>query len=150
MSVTTQEKLNQYVATQKDNETDNREIDKRALLACASRLKMALDTDGTDMKAYGDALRHNQRLWTMFQVAICDPDNLLPHDLKVILLNLSRYVDRVSFRAVSEYSPDLLSSLIDINRTIAVGLGKTAQAELPLAAPVEQSLTPPTSVMISA
>jgi len=123
MTVTTQEKHGAYTAHQRQNE-DGRETDKRALLSCASRLSAALADGGKDMPAYSDALRHNQRLWTIFQVALCDPDNELPKDLKVTLLNLSRYVDKVSFRAVTEFAPQLLHSLIDINRIIAAGLDK--------------------------
>ncbi len=149
MPVTTQEKMGQYASTQNQTESDNREIDKRALLTCASRLKGVLDAGGTDKKEYCDALRHNQRLWTIFQVALCDPENPLPRDLKVILLNLSRYVDRVSFRAIGDFSPALLTSLIDINRTIAVGLGKKAQAEAAMST-ASPPITPPTSVMVSA
>jgi flagellar protein FlaF len=141
--------MGQYASTQNQTESDNREIDKRALLTCASRLKGVLDAGGTDKKEYCDALRHNQRLWTIFQVALCDPENPLPRDLKVILLNLSRYVDRVSFRAIGDFSPALLTSLIDINRTIAVGLGKKAQAEAAMST-ASPPITPPTSVMVSA
>src|ERR1700678_389550 len=125
MTVTTQEKLGVY-ATHQDAELDGREIDKRALLSCASRMREALDKGAGDMKTYVDDIRHNQRLWTMFQVALCDPENLLPRDLKVTLLNLSRYIDRVSFNAISAFAPHLLTNLIDINRTIATGLAKKA------------------------
>ena len=125
MTVTTQEKLGVYAAHQ-DSEIDGREIDKRALLSCASRLREALDKGASDMKTYCDAIRHNQRLWTMFQVALCDPENLLPRDLKMTLLSLSRYIDRISFNAVTAFAPQLLTSLIEINRTIAAGLAKKA------------------------
>lgn len=109
---------------------DGREIDKRALLNCASRLKIAVDDGGKDMKLYQEAVRHNQHLWTIFQVALTDPSNELPETLKITLLRLSGYVDRVSFRCISEFMPQLLNSLIDINRIIAKGLTqKTPQRE---------------------
>src|SRR5262249_53191359 len=123
MTTTTHGKLGAYSSHQRQNE-DSRETDKRALLSCASRLKAALDDTGKDMKAYSDAIRHNQRLWTIFQVALCDPENPLPKDLKVTLLSLSRYIDKVSFRAMTEFAPVLINSLIDINRIIAAGLNK--------------------------
>lgn len=139
----TQEKLNAYTSHQRQNE-DSRETDKRALLSCASRLKAALDDGGQDMEAYGSAIRYNQRLWTIFQIALCDPDNPLPRELKVTLLNLSRYIDRVSFRAVTGFAPQLLNSLIDINRIIAEGLtNKNKSAP----APGPQAETPPNAAM---
>src|ERR1700733_9283286 len=149
MTETTQEKLGAYKTHQHVNEADGREIDKRALLSCASRLREAFDTGGSDMKVYAEAIRHNQRLWTLFQVALCDPENPLPRDLKLTLLNLSRYVDRVSFRAIAAFTPQLLTSLIEINRAIATGITKKTAAE-------EQPPLPPgtfpqsTSVMTTA
>jgi len=121
MTTTPQDKSKAYSTHQRQDE-DSRETDKRALLSCAGRLQAALNDGGKDMKAYAEALRNNQRLWTIFQVSLCDPENTLPRDLKVTLLNLSQYIDRTSFRAITEFMPQLLNSLIDINRTIAAGL----------------------------
>lgn len=130
MTSTTQGKVGAYASQQRDKE-DNRATDARALLSCANRLKAAIDAEGADMQAYGDAIRHNQRLWTIFQIALCDPDNALPQDLKMTLLNLSRYVDRVSFRAITGFLPQLLKDLIDINRMIAAGLTAKPKTEMP-------------------
>lgn len=137
--MTTQDKVGAY-STQQRQATTGREIDKRALLNCASRLKDALDDDGKDIKLYADAIRHNQRLWTIFQVALCDPENKLPRDLKAILLSLSRYVDRVSFQAIGGFMPDILASLIDINRNIAAGLGKNPPAQETTMPPEQMAL----------
>jgi len=136
-----QEKINAY-STHQQTQIDGREIDKRALLNCASRLKVALDDGGKDMKLYADAIRHNQHLWTIFQVSLADPANELPRDLKLTLLRLSGYVDRVSFRAVTEYMPQLLNSLIDINRMLATGLAKK-NAQQQQAAPTANIMPPP-------
>ncbi len=150
MTTTTQEQSGAYATHQRQDE-DGRETDKRALLSCAGRLKAALDDAGKDMQAYADAIRHNQRLWTIFQVALCDPENPLPRELKVTLLNLSRYIDRVSFRAITEFAPQLLNSLIDINRTIAAGLNKKPAAVTPPAMAMQQPPAPvPISVMTTA
>jgi flagellar protein FlaF len=124
--VSQQKNVNAYKNHQQV-ELDGREIDKRALLNCASKLKIALDDGGKDMKLYQEAIRHNQHLWTLFQVALTEPSNPLSQDLKLTLLRLSGYIDRVSFRAITEFLPDMINSLIDINRTIAVGLAKKPQ-----------------------
>jgi flagellar protein FlaF len=130
MTKTTKEQYSAYASGTPVplDEADGREIDRRALLNCAARLNVALADAGKDMAAYDDAIRHNQRLWTLFQVALCDQENTLPRHLKMILLNLSRYVDRTSFRAITEFAPQLLNSLIDINRTVAAGLNKKQAA----------------------
>ncbi len=132
---------------------DSRETDRLALISCAGRLNAAIADGGKDMVFYIDAVQHNQRLWTIFQVALCEPDNPLPKSLKMILLNLSKYVDRVSFRAITEFAPQLLHSLVDINRTIAKGLTPRQTAAAPTAqvAP-PPPMQPPTSgsVMTSA
>ena len=118
-------------STHQNAQEDGRDIDKRALLTCAGQLKAALDNGGTDMKMYEDAIRKNQKLWTLFQVALCDADNPLPNNLKILLLNISRYIDRTSFKAITEFAPNMVTSLIDLNRTIATGLSKKPAATAP-------------------
>jgi len=149
-STTHEEKMGAYAAHQAKEE-DPREIDRRALLSCASRLKAALDDGGKDMAAYAEAIRFNQKLWTLFQVALCDPENQLPREIKANLLSLSRYIDRASFRAITGFAPAELSSLISLNRTIAAGLAKKPTAAAPTPR-VEQQVPqqPPTSVMTTA
>ncbi len=117
---------------------DGREIDKRALLNCANRMQASLNDGGSDIKMYQDALRQNQHLWTMFQVSLTDPDNMLNNDLKVTLLRLGGYVDRVTFAAIHQFNPEKLNSLIDINLKIAAGLAKKPQ---------QSSAMPPTQEM---
>jgi flagellar protein FlaF len=121
----TQDKHGAYKTHQRKNESD-RDIEARALLTCASELSAVRDSGRLSPK-YLDAIKSNQRLWTIFQVALCDPSNPLPQELKNTLLNLSCYVDKVSFRALSEYKPPLVASLIEINRSIAAGLSKKLQ-----------------------
>src|ERR1700753_1201721 len=118
MTIATYEKHDAYKTHQRGQESD-REIEARALLTCASQLAAAAQGQGKDKKFYSDAIRSNQRLWTIFQVALCDPTNPLPVELKNILLNLSCYVDKISFRALNEFKPPLLVNLIEINRSIA-------------------------------
>lgn len=133
----THSKVGAYSSHQRGGKEDARETDARALLSCASRLKAAIDDGGKDKRAYAEAIRHNQRLWTIFQIALCAPDNALPQHLKVTLLNLSRYVDRVSFRAVTSFAPQLLNELIEINRSLAAGLTKKPQGDAAAAPPIE-------------
>lgn len=144
-----QEKYAAYSSNQRQDETV-RETEAHALLSCASRLETARQPD-SPKDFFSDALHHNQQLWTLFQACLCDPTNPLPRDLKTLLLNLSCYVDKVTFRALSEQNRALLGSLISINRTIAAGLrqkpeGVEAQATMPIA----PENTAPTNLMTSA
>jgi len=115
---------NAYTFHQRKDETV-RETESHALLSCASKLEAARDPSAT-REEFGDALRHNQQLWTLFQVCLCEPDNPLPRDLKGLLLNLGRYVDKTTFRALADENRNLLRGLISINRHLAAGLSKTA------------------------
>ena len=151
------DKLNAYGQNHKATVVptgNSRDTDSRALAACSHRLDAArklMEQDGKsreNLKTYGDAIRHNQRLWTIFQVALCDPQNPLPQDLKITLLNLSRYIDKASFRAIGKYAPDIVASLIDINRLIAAGLSK--KTENPTFVPAMDLTAVPTSLTTSA
>ncbi len=119
---------NAYKTRQRSGDEPIRETEALALLSCASKLEDSRNEE-VPRATYTAALRHNQRLWTVFQVAICEPDNELPKDLKVVLLNLSRYIDKVTFRALQENNRNIVRSLININRTIAKGLRKNAAKE---------------------
>ena len=134
--------LNAYGNSQPQAPLDGREIDKRALLNCASRLKEAMDDGGKNMQMYREAIRHNQHLWTLFQVSLTDPSNPLRRELKLNLLRLSGYVDKVSFRAIGSFMPDRLESLININRIIAAGLAKVPQNAAPVIDPAQANLAP--------
>ena len=108
----------------------SREIDARALSACARKLddaKILMEANARlkeNVQILGEALRYNQQLWTIFQVALMDAENPLPQDLKTTLLNLSRYIDKTSLDVARKYSQPLVDSLININRRIAAGLSQ--------------------------
>lgn len=138
-----------YTSHQREGETV-RETDARALLSCASKLD-AVRRPECSKEDFVDAVRHNQQLWTVFQVCVTEPDSQLPENVKALLLNISRYVDKTSFKAIAEHNPDILVSLININRQIAAGLSARPEAAAPQA---EQTpVQPPqnhTPVMTSA
>lgn len=147
--------LGAYGQTQKQSLDNTRDTDKMALLRCASLMRDALDKGPSDMQGYASAIQLNQRLWTIFQVALANPANPLSENLRSILLSLSHYVDKTSFRAVTTFEPELVGSLIDINRSLAAGLAKTpppeavAEAAAIQAAAASSEVTP-TSLTTSA
>ena len=157
MTANPHENLNAYSKNQNAPSAptgNSRDIDSRALLACARRLDDAKQLMERDAKSkensmlYCEAIRHNQRLWTIFQVALSDPENPLPQDLKITLLNLSRYVDKTSFGSIGKYNAESIDSLININRIIAAGLSKQPSGEV--TAPPPDAREIPTALMTSA
>jgi flagellar biosynthesis activator protein FlaF len=159
MSPNPYEKVNVYGKNQKVQTAtptgNSRDTDARALLSCASCLNDAKELmkgnvkSKDNLKIYGEAIRKNQRLWTIFQVALSDPDNHLPLPLKTTLFNLSQYVDKTSFNAIGKYAPELIDSLIKINRIIAAGLSKKPHGA-PATTPPSDTRDIPTSLMTSA
>ncbi len=119
-----------HIKTQSLPAGNSREIDSRALAQSARRLDEArglMEKDAgqkNHREQLGEALRYNQRIWTIFQMALIDAENPLPPDLKALLLNLSLYIDKTSFQLSSHYESPKMESLITINRRIAAGLSK--------------------------
>jgi flagellar biosynthesis activator protein FlaF len=109
---------------------DGRELEATVLLKAANKLKECRDDWETEdgQGALTEALRYNQRLWTIFQAELCDNTNALPSDVRNNLLRLSNYVDRSTFAMMAEPKRTTLDSLIQLNHTIAEGLlDRTAQ-----------------------
>lgn len=79
-----------------------------------------------------DALRLNQRLWTVFQTEVASPENALPLEIKNNLLSLSVFVDKRTFEIYASPEPEKLDVLIRINQEIAAGL--RAKLDVPVEA----------------
>lgn len=69
-----------------------------------------------------NALKRNQRLWTLVQIEVTAPDHPMPGEIRANLLDLSRFVDRQTVKALASGKPDDARTLIEINREIAAGL----------------------------
>lgn len=69
-----------------------------------------------------DALRYNQRIWSIFQVEMTKPDNPLPDQIKQNILLLSRFIDQRIFDIMAFPEVEKLSIIIKINQNIAAGL----------------------------
>jgi len=103
-----------------------REIEAEALTLGANKLIRCRDNwDSEERKVLLDeALRFNQKLWTIFQANLTTAENLLPKSLKLNLLKLSSSVDKKIFQIMAYPSPEKLTSIIDINLSLAAGLRK--------------------------
>jgi flagellar biosynthesis activator protein FlaF len=81
-------------------------------------------------KRLDDALRYNQRLWSIFQVEVAKADNPLPANIKTNIILLSRFVDRRIFETMAFPSSEKLDIIIKINQNIAAGLRGSASGPL--------------------
>jgi len=105
-----------------------RELEAEILTNAAQKLQFCQDHwDAADRsKLLGEALKYNQKIWTLFQSELTQPENPLPKKLKENLLNLSTFVDKRIFEIMSFPSPEKLKAIIDINLNIAAGLRNSA------------------------
>ncbi len=101
-----------------------RKLEATVLTKAAQVLKSAQDEWRVKghFKKLDQALRFNQRLWTVFQDELLKKDNPLPKQIKDDLLRLSFFVDKRTFEIMREPKPEKLDILININLNIAAGL----------------------------
>jgi flagellar protein FlaF len=69
-----------------------------------------------------EALQYNQKIWSIFQAELSNPNNPLPNEIKLNLLHLSRFIDKRIIKIMTSPSPEKLDIIIKINQNIAAGL----------------------------
>jgi flagellar protein FlaF len=117
-----------YREVQKKSVLSGREIEATALTNTAHRLiecQKHWDEEG-HFQRLDEALRLNQRLWTIFQTEMVRGDNPLPEEIKKNILDLSLFIDRQIIDAMCEPKPEKLDILINININLASGLRSKA------------------------
>jgi flagellar protein FlaF len=124
-----------YVSQPAD--TDPRSTEAWALSEASRRLVVASKTDDAG-KSLREALVLNQRLWTIFQTAMAEPDCPLPHEIRDNVLALSIMMDRQILQRLGDLDGAKLQPILDINRCVAEGLAQKPQS--PLAQPVQQPM----------
>lgn len=109
-----------------------RETEARVLTQGALKLiDCQKNWDAADRNARLDnALRYNQRLWSIFQVELTKEDNPLPGNIKKNMILLSRFIDRRIFETMAFPSPEKLDIIIKINKNIAAGLRGSSSGQL--------------------
>lgn len=119
---------------------DPRDVEAWGLTEAARRLIHARQVpDNTEQLR--QALSLNQRLWTIFQTSMVDPECPLPKDIRDNVLALSIIVDRQTFDRLIDLDVNKLDRLIDINRAVATGLSQRPAA--PTTAPGTSVAPPP-------
>jgi flagellar protein FlaF len=109
-----------------------RDLEAAALFKAARQLEAvqrgwdSSDRDGR----LEEALRYNTRLWTFFQTELAEDDHPMPRELRLNLLQLSKFIDKRTFELLAHPEPSKLLALININRQIGMGLStKAAEPE---------------------
>jgi len=105
-----------------------RETESRVLAQAALKLKDCQDNwDAEDRNAKLDeALKYNQRIWSIFQSELTREDNPLPGPLKQDLLRLGAFIDRRIFETMAFPAPEKLTAVININQNISAGLRESS------------------------
>ena len=101
-----------------------REIEAGALTRCALMLSdCQKNWDAPDREEMlAEALRINQKVWSIFQAELTSKDNPLPRPLKENILSLSVFIDKRILEVMAYPAPEKLKILIDINLNLAAGL----------------------------
>jgi flagellar protein FlaF len=101
-----------------------RETEARVLTKGALKLVACQKNWGSsDRNALLDeALKYNQRIWSLFQIEISKKENPLPTQIKRNILALSRFIDQRIFDTMAFPEPQKLDIIIKINNNIAAGL----------------------------
>jgi flagellar biosynthesis activator protein FlaF len=132
---------------------DPRSTEAWALGEASRRLALAAKMNDKG-EALREALRLNQRLWSIFQAALSEPDCPLPKDVRDNVLALSIMIDRHVMARLGDLDGSKIGPILDINRAIAEGLaGKSAQPapRMPAAAtPAQPASGRPTVMSVSA
>ncbi len=116
-----------YAQTQKivdlNREASPAEVDAMVLQQAAERLQEAQQNPNNDF--FEETLRYNQLIWTVIQSEMT-AENPLSAEIKANLVSLSIFIDKQTSKAIGSRDPELLDSLIDINRNISLGLARKA------------------------
>lgn len=101
-----------------------RETEARVLTEAAQKLKKCQESwDSSDLEVKLDqALRYNQKIWSLFQAELTREENPMPGKLKIDILRLAAFIDKRIFEVMAFPAPEKLNIIININQNIAAGL----------------------------
>lgn len=101
-----------------------RETEAAVLTKAAVKLKDCRDNwEAPDRNnRLEEALKYNQRIWSIFQSELSREDHELPKKLRLDILRLAAFIDRRIFETMAFPSPEKLKIVIDINNNLAAGL----------------------------
>ena len=109
------QQLAAYRTVQKITSSD-REIEALVLTRAAQKLaEVQNNWDAHDRdEMLDEALRYNQRIWSIFQGELLKEDNPLPRQLRTDILSLSAFIDRRIFEVMASPDPEKLKIIVRI------------------------------------
>lgn len=115
--VKTYENINKSTAS-------GREIEAAVLTKAAQKLKECqVQWEAPNrVDRLDQAIRYNQRVWSILQAELDKEDNPLPGEIKLNLLRLSVFIDQRCLDIMAYPEPQKLTIIININNNIAAGL----------------------------
>ena len=103
-----------------------REVEADLLLKAAARLQAIRDSWDDKRADLDDALLYNRKLWSIFVTSVTSPANPLPANIRQNVANLGIFVFNQTMTTLIDPRPELLGSLINVNRELAAGLRANA------------------------
>ena len=105
-----------------------RETEARVLTEAAAKLQSCQKNwQAGYFEALDEALKYNQKIWTIFQTELAKQENPLPTSIRRDLLRLAGFIDKRIYETMSAPSPEKLDIIIKINQNVASGLRETAK-----------------------
>lgn len=99
-----------------------RQLEAHLLLKAAAQLQSFKDNWSYDAEAVTEALALNRKLWTILGTSATEDSNPLPVEIKQNIGNLTVFILKRTLEIMDDPSPEKLSALITINRSLAQGL----------------------------
>lgn len=99
-----------------------RQLEAHLLLKAAAQLQSFKDNWSFEAEAVSDALTLNRKLWTILGTSATEESNPLPLEIKENIANLTVFVLQRTLDIMEDPTPEKLSALITINRSLAQGL----------------------------
>ena len=103
-----------------------REVEADLLLKAAARLQAIRDSWDDKRADLDDALLYNRKLWSIFVTSVTSPANPLPANIRQNVANLGIFVFNQTMTTLIDPRPEMLGSLINVNRELAAGLRANA------------------------
>jgi len=114
-----------YASASRMATQDPREFEATILTKSAGQLQRIRDNWAAEKAStLHDALLYNRRIWTVFAASAAENEHPLPREIKQNIANLAIFIFKRTneIEAQNEPAPQLLDTLIMINREIAAGL----------------------------
>jgi flagellar biosynthesis activator protein FlaF len=120
-----------------------RQTEGWALIEAAKRMALAItlgDASDKNVKEQRkSAIKLNWKLWTIFQAELTIENAEMDEEIRINMLTLCKFVDKHTIGTLIDPTDGKMTTLIDLNRNIALGLLNMPQEEVDrLAAEREQ------------